>query len=452
MPTAIKISVIGAGSASFSMGLVRDLCLTDSLEGSCVSFWDVDSERLDTIDALARRFAREVGAKIEFEKAASQAASLEDADFVINTALAGGHGLEESERSLLEKNGYYRGVRLLDSFHQFDLMSRIARDMEKICPKAWLLQVSNPVFEGTTLVTRETSIKAIGLCHGHYGYQEIASVIGLDPDEVTFEAVGFNHCIWMTSFRYRGKDAYPLLDRWIAEESENYWKTHVPQFYEAQMSPAAIQLYHFYGLMPIGDTARAHWPEVWWFNTDFETKKHWYGALGGFDSTQGWTLYLEDLKENIQTIQQVAGDPKLPVTSIFKPEKSDEQIVPIMDALINDRQGYFQVNIPNQGALPGIPSNIAVEVPALVDGKGVRPLRVEPLPEKIMLGVLWPRWIWAERALAAYQTGDRDFLIQMLLADHRTLSWQHAEETLEKFLGMSENVQLANHFKNSSRK
>jgi hypothetical protein len=69
-----------------------------------------------------------------------------------------------------------------------------------------------------------------------------------------------------------------------------------------------------------------------------------------------------------------------------------------------------------------------------------------------MLGVLWPRWIWAERALAAYQTGDRDFLIQMLLADHRTLSWQQAEETLEKFMGMSENVQLANHFKNSSRK
>ena len=237
MPTAIKISVIGAGSASFSMGLVCDLSLTNSLEGSCVSFWDVDSERLDMIDALAWRFAGEVGAKIEFEKAVSQADSLENADFVINTALAGGHGLEESERSLLEKNGYYRGVRLLDSFHQFDLMLSIARDMEKICPKARLLQVSNPVFEGTTLITRETGISAIGLCHGHYGYREIASVIGLDPDQVTFEAVGFNHCIWMTSFRYQGKDAYPLLDRWIAENQQITGKTMSRNFTKRRCRP-----------------------------------------------------------------------------------------------------------------------------------------------------------------------------------------------------------------------
>jgi alpha-galactosidase len=446
MPTAIKISVIGAGSAEFSMGLVRDLCLTDSLAGSCVSFWDVDAGRLDMIDNLARRFAGEVGSTVTFEKATSQADTLENADFVINTALAGGHGLEESERSLLEKNGYYRGVRLLDSFHQFDLMLSVARDMEKICPNAWLLQVSNPVFEGTTLITRATGIKAIGLCHGHYGYREVASVIGLDPNQVTFEAVGFNHCIWMTSFRYQGIDAYPLLDRWIAEESEKYWKKHVPQFYEAQMSPAAIQLYNFYGLMPIGDTARAQWPEVWWLNTDFETKKRWYGSLGGFDSTQGWAVYLENLKENIRTIQQAAGDAKLAVTSIFKPEKSDEQIVPIMDALVNDRQGYFQVNVPNHGALPGIPANMVVEVPALVDGKGVRPLCVDTLPEKIMLGVLWPRWIWAERALAAYRTGDRGYLMQMLLADHRTLGWEHTEQALEQFMGMPGNEALAVHF------
>ena len=31
-------------------------------------------------------------------------------------------------------------------------------------------------------MTRETSIKVCGLCHGHYGYREIAQTIGMDPD------------------------------------------------------------------------------------------------------------------------------------------------------------------------------------------------------------------------------------------------------------------------------
>ena len=37
MGTSIKLGVIGAGSAQFSLGLVRDLCLQESLYGSTVT-------------------------------------------------------------------------------------------------------------------------------------------------------------------------------------------------------------------------------------------------------------------------------------------------------------------------------------------------------------------------------------------------------------------------------
>jgi alpha-galactosidase len=50
MGKAIKLGVIGAGSATFSLGLVRDLCLADSLRGSLVTFMDVDRGRLKSVD------------------------------------------------------------------------------------------------------------------------------------------------------------------------------------------------------------------------------------------------------------------------------------------------------------------------------------------------------------------------------------------------------------------
>ena len=53
MSSATRISVIGAGSAIFSLGLVRDLCLTDSLSGSEICFMDVDPVRLETVHNLA---------------------------------------------------------------------------------------------------------------------------------------------------------------------------------------------------------------------------------------------------------------------------------------------------------------------------------------------------------------------------------------------------------------
>jgi alpha-galactosidase len=101
MSTAIRLAIIGAGSAQFSLGLVRDICLTDELRGSTISFMDIDSVRLDLVHRLAKRYAQEISADLRLEATMDRQAALCDADFVINTALAGGHEHEEAERSLL---------------------------------------------------------------------------------------------------------------------------------------------------------------------------------------------------------------------------------------------------------------------------------------------------------------------------------------------------------------
>jgi alpha-galactosidase len=448
MPKSVRLVVIGAGSAQFSLGLVRDLCLTPSLKGSTVALVDLDDKRLDTTATLARRYSAELGVDLHFETTVDREAALVGADFVINTALSGGHGREEAERHLLDRGGYYRGLHPGEGFfHQFDLMLAVARDIERICPDAWLIQSSNPVYDGCTLMTRETGVKVVGLCHGPFGgIREIAKVLELDYDDITFEAPGVNHCVWLTDFRYRGGNAYPLLDKWIETKSAAFWRDYSPKFYETQLSPAAIHMYRFYGLLPLGDTSRAIWPEAWWYNTDLETKRNWWGPTGGFDSEIGWQQYLNNLTAGVARIQDAANDQSARVSDLFPPQHSGEQIVPIIDALANDNRGNFIVNVPNSGALSGIPDDVVVEVRALVDGGGIRPLTTPRLPDKVMFGAVLPQWIAMERRIAGYRHRDPDFIMQYLLAEHRTTSLEHAQSTVQSILSMPGNEAMARHF------
>ena len=89
--TPIKLAVIGAGSAQFSLGLVKDICLTESLNGSLISFMDIDADRLDVIHKLGARYAKELGADLRFESSTDRQQALQDVDFVINTASGSSH-------------------------------------------------------------------------------------------------------------------------------------------------------------------------------------------------------------------------------------------------------------------------------------------------------------------------------------------------------------------------
>ena len=368
MGTPVKVTVIGAGSATFSLGLVKDLCLTENLAGSRVAFMDIDPNRLDMIHRLAERYVAELGADLTFEKTTDLAAALHGADFVINTA-----GTEyahwEEGRQLAKKYGYYSGASFGVSYRNLKLMMDVARDMERVCPNAWLIQSGNPVFEGTTLMTRQTGLKIIGLCHGHYGYQIIARTIGLDPEQVTWVAPGLNHVIWLSEFRYQGPDAYPLVDEWIVTRAEDYWRERAedPKYAgdsEDRMSRAVIDQYRRFGLLPVGDATR---DGGWWYKTDLDTRVYWYGPTGSFASDLHLPPFFKRHYARIDAIHEVARDPSRSVLNAFPAVKTREQQVPIIDALTNDVAGTFQINVPNRGALPGVADDVVTEIPAIID-------------------------------------------------------------------------------------
>lgn len=445
MPSPVRISVIGAGSATFSLGLVKDLCLTENLKGSEVSFMDLDEERLNAVTEMAIRYTREIGSDLKFEKTTIRKDSLKAADFVINTAAVQSHYHARNMRDLMKKHGYYYGGVSTGSFYQFQLMMEIARDIEMICPEAWLIQSANPVFGGCTLMTRETDVKVCGLCHGHYGYRHIAEILGLELDRVDYQAPGVNHNIWMTHFLYDGEDAYPLIEKWIEEEGEEYWDTHVAEkTHDIQLSRGAVHQYRMYGLFPIGDTPRSG---GWWYHTDLDTKKWWYGEpWGGPDTQIGRPFYVKTLEKKLAQIREASANPNASMVEVFGKEKTVEQQVPIIDALTNNIEGKFQVNVPNNGALDGVDDDVVVEVPAIINKTGIQPLNVGALPKKIMLEQILPSILGTERSIHAYKTGDRSMLLLDALENHQTRSYRQAAEALEEALADPANQKVSEHF------
>ena len=147
---------------------------------------------------------------------------MQDADFVINTASVVTYRSGLETRELIKKFGYdWDGPSTLEySFYNSSFILEVAREIEEICPDAWLIQSGNPVYDGCTAIGRETDVKVCGLCHGYYGYRDICNMLDVDHTQVTWQAPGLNHNIWLTQFEYEGKDAYPLIDEWIESKGE----------------------------------------------------------------------------------------------------------------------------------------------------------------------------------------------------------------------------------------
>jgi alpha-galactosidase len=451
----VKIAIIGAGSVSFSMKLIQDMNVFKDLSGSTVTFMDINNERLELVYTLAEKYMKESGTKLNLEKTTERKKALDGADFVINTVKIGGYHNMEKEREIAESFGYYRGIddKVSDyyggffAYEQLEFIKDLVKDTEKIAPNAWYMQVSNPVFEGTNLALRESNLKVVGFCHGYLELFQVIKVLGLNPEYVEEQVAGFNHCIFLTKFKYKGENAYPLLDKWIEEEAPKLWSSYdymISPWEYTQFSPASVEMYRLYGLFPIGDTPRSVSP--WWFHTDLNEKKKWFPA-GGPDSEIGWTMYLYGLKLRLQQMERLAQNINVPITKELPLEESMESIIPFVDAIVNNHRRRLVINVPNNGAIKGIPDDVIVEIPVYVDKNGIEREKIEEIPSRLMLYVLIPRWLRMERILQAFREGDRKSLILMIMDDPRTKSFEQAKNLVESILSQPWNERMNKHYK-----
>ena len=426
--SSVKVTIIGAGSVVFSLGLVKDLCLTKGLAGSEVHFMDINEERLDIVYRLGQRYAEDMGADLRFKRTTDRAEALQDANFVIDTAtITHDEHFMKRRRELAEQHGYFYGRTGMPEWHNLRLMLDVAPGHGGHLPGRVDPAGRQPGVRGHDADDPRDLDQGVRAVPRPLRLPPHRQDAGPRPERITWQAPGLNHNIWLTHFFYEGKDAYPLIDEWIADKAEAYWAEcrEKGQGFSAQMSPAAIHQYKMYGLMPIGDTPRSG---GWWYHTDLATRDRWYGPGGGGDTPEGRDRILRQKEELRVRMKEAAYDPKARPVTMFGSEKTTEQHIPIVDALVNDNEGQFQVNVPNNGALSGIPDDVAVEVPAIVNIKGIQPIRVDPLPNKVMLEQIYPDWLDMERTLEAFHTGDKSIQLWSVLESHQTRSYDQAVE------------------------
>lgn len=433
-----KISIIGAGSAVFSLSIIRDICLTPNLRGSTVCFMDIDQERLNAAHRLCVRYADEVGSTLQLEKTTDRHKALQGADFVINTALVGGHDWLRDGWEIARKHGYRFGGSLhvmhdepfWTNFYQMQLFESLIQDILVICPQAWYVQSANPVMGGITYLARKyPQAKIVGLCHGYAEVYEIAQILGLEREHLTFEIPGVNHFIWLTQAYHKGQDVFPILDKWIETEAEQHWAKNTG----GSLGPKQIDLYKRFGALPIGDTGTdggGSWG--WWYHTDDATEQRWQE-----NPEKWWQDYFQHTEQSVVNIKRISEDVNTKVTEHYPARLSHESIIPLIESLACDVPRVMIVNVQNKGGyVPGIPHDFAAEIPALVSKRGIEGVQTHGLPAGPLAYALRDCVAPWNLELEAYSQRSKQLLLELILMDHWTRSEEQAKGLLEDILAL----------------
>ncbi|MBW7456846.1 hypothetical protein K0U00_22690, partial [Paenibacillus sepulcri] len=282
----------------------------------------------------------------------------------------------------------------------------------------------------TYLRRKYPQTRIAGFCHGSNGVRYVARTLGLDPQHITFEVPGVNHFIWLTEFRYKGQDAFPILDKWIEEQSEAYFKTCR---ISDGMGPKAIDLYKKFGVFPIGDTGNpggGAWP--FWHHADDETEKRYRE-----DPEEWYQGYFRHGIDDVKLIKDVSDNLDRRVTDAFPPKHSTEPMIPFIEAIACDVPRIMILNILNDGNfVPGIPLDFQVEVPCYVSAIGVEGIKTKGLPQPVIHYALRDRVAPVEQELCAYRSGKIDDLLALIMMDPWTRSEAQARELIDDMLSL----------------
>ena len=426
----MKIVLIGAGSAMFTIGVVSDL-INAGLETE-LALVDIDPDALDVAHKLTAKMVQARNAPVRLTASTDRRQVLEGADVVITTIGVGGRRAWEQDVLIPRKygvsmpvgdtvgpGGTSRAMRMIPA------MVDIARDVVDLAPDSMFFNYANPMSPVCYAVRQATGTPIVGLCIGtwetvHY----LADALGADRNDLSYNVAGINHLTWFSEVYLNGKDAMPML------------KDHARQVVaKAQMAveqaaQGSAAIPHCGSPFESSFDHPFSWQCLLWFNafpapldrhvTEFFPQLFrdgsYYGKTLGVDEFQfegtiaaGDSIYDE--------MRADALSPALLTEAYFGRHGGEqEQVVEIIQAIRDNRQVVFFANLPNTGQAPNLPLNMVVETQAVTDGRGIHPVQQSPLPTAAA-GALATRFAWVETVTEAALEGCRDKFIQALILD-----------------------------------
>jgi len=391
----MKIAVVGGGS-TYTPELVDGLGrLRDVLPVEELVLVDPDAERLELVGAFGRRILSRLGHPATLVTTTELEPALDGVDAVLVQLRVGGQAARlQDETWPLECGCVGQETTgaggLAKALRTVPVVLDIAERVRAAAPDAWIIDFTNPVGIVTRALLQEGH-RAVGLCNVAIGFQRrFAEMLGVAPDAVDLDHVGLNHLSWERAVTVDGKDR--LSDLLAA---------HAPEIAESLELPAG--LLHTLGVVP------SYYLRYFYAHDE---------VVAELRTSEPRAARVADIEEQLL---EMYADPAL----VEKPELLmqrggayySEAAVQLAAALLGRSAGPSTqvVNLRNDGTLPFLPDDAVIEVPATVDGSGVRARPVAPL-EPLYAGLVAAVTSYEHLALDAALRGGYDRVFEALLA------------------------------------
>jgi alpha-galactosidase len=408
-----KIAFIGAGSLGFTRGLVRDILTFPLLKDATLALMDIDAERLEFAQKSVQRIIDLGHYPAKVTPTMDRAEALKDADAVLVTILVGTTDVWRYDIEIPKKYGIdinvgdTRGVSgIFRALRTIPVMLDITHDMEKYCPKATLLNYTNPMAMLCRAMQKETSIQLTGLCHSVQGTASmLARWIGAPFSEITYTCAGINHMSWYTKYEWNGQDAYPLIRKAITEK---------PEIYNEEIVRNEMFLHLDYYVTESSGHNSEYNP--WFRKRQDLIEKYCLPGTGWNPGEYAYVLKEYQKAENTwrdQAKQWFASDQPISL------ERGHEFAAYIINALQGGEPFEFNGNVSNTGLVTNLPPGACVEVPVWASHKGLNPVYVGALPPQCAALTNLSSSI-EEMAVDAALTGNPRKVFQAILYDPLT--------------------------------
>lgn len=415
----LKIAYIGGGSRGWAWGLMSDLADCDDISGD-VYLYDIDLEAAKANEIIGNKYNNAEGAKSVWNYHAVETIdeALSGADFVIISILPGTFAEMESDVHTPEKYGIYQSVGdtsgpggIVRAMRTIPMYEYFAEKIEENCPKAWIINFTNPMTLCVKAMYRVfPEIKAFGCCHEVFGTQKflarmVEEMLGetkVERHEIKVNPIAVNHFTWLTKATYHDVDLFPYYREFCQKYKDGYvsgdkgiddnWMNNAFESREK----VKIDLFNRFGwIAAAGDRHLAEFCEGKWYLENPERVKEMCFGL----TSVAWRK--DDLKNNrlVKSARLVSGEEEVKISC------TGEEAVSQIRALLGLCDLITNVNIPNQGQIPNLPLGAVVETNAVFRANSLEPVFAGPVPTEIYPLVAR---VCAEQELVAEGIAERD--------------------------------------------
>ena len=391
------ITVIGGGSVNWMRGLMRDVYLLDQVDGGEIRLVDPNREHVQAVAGMLRMFNRLRGKEYQISILEDRREALKGADFVMTTFSPGAMDAFWNDLEIPVKYGIRQPVSMTvgpcgisAALRAVPVSYEIAHEMEELCPNAWLLNVTNPMSAVTRAMNMGSQkIRIIGMCHEFHAMAWlIGPMVGLPrPDGMNsldylyrwlpeqgldYTVAGLNHFIWLTHASLDGRDLLPDIRKYCSDRWDLAYSPDEKPIPYANRHAVKFALCRQFGYLPLpGDR---HLVE---FYPSLCNPRNGYGMRYNVlkttvDERKLWKI------TQLGEINSIANG-----TADVSWERSSEEMVEIVGAILEGRSISSIVNAPNAGQIANMPRDVIVETLATVSPQGIKPKVSGNLPGSV---------------------------------------------------------------------